>query len=104
MPFFGLMPSLEFMVGSGVDIERGLLVNPELKTTDDRIWRPATSSISSAADNAYRFYYGWKNVKAMGELAAHNMTAGTRRSKTFLDETLTVDEQGRLHSSFWDYD
>src|SRR5690606_30407987 len=25
MPFFGLMPSLEFMVGSGVDIERGLL-------------------------------------------------------------------------------
>src|SRR5690606_432238 len=38
MPFFGLMPSLEFMVGSGVDIERGLLVNPELKTTDAHIW------------------------------------------------------------------
>src|SRR5690606_38351894 len=33
MPCFGLRPSLEFMVGPGVDIERGRLVNPELKTT-----------------------------------------------------------------------
>ena len=75
MPFFGLMPSLEFMVGSGVDIERGLLVNPELKTTDAHIWAAGdVCQIWSADENAYRFYYGWKNVKAMGELAARNMT------------------------------
>jgi NAD(P)H-nitrite reductase large subunit len=99
------MPSLEFMVGSGVDIERGLLVSPELKTTDDRIWAAGdVCQIWSAADNGYRFYYGWKNVKAMGELAAHNMTGGKAPFQTFLEETLTVDEQGRLHSSFWDYD
>jgi NAD(P)H-nitrite reductase large subunit len=105
MPFFGLMPSLEFMVGSGVDIERGLLVSPELRTTDERIWAAGdVCQIWSAADNAYRFYYGWKNVKAMGELAAHNMTGGKAAFQTFLDETLTVDAQGRLHSSFWDYD
>ena len=105
MPFYGLMPSLEFMVGSGVDIERGLLVNPELRTTDDRIWAAGdVCQIWSAEDNAYRFYYGWKNVKAMGELAARNMTGGKAPFQTFLEETLTVDEQGRLHSSFWDYD
>ena len=38
MPFCGLMPSLNFMIGADVDIERGLLVNPELKTTNDSIW------------------------------------------------------------------
>jgi NAD(P)H-nitrite reductase large subunit len=105
MPFFGLMPSLEFMVGSGVDIERGLLVNPELKTTDAHIWAAGdVCQIWSADDNAYRFYYGWKNVKAMGELAAQNMTGGEAPFQTSMDETLTVDERGRLHSSFWDYD
>jgi NAD(P)H-nitrite reductase large subunit len=104
MPFFGLMPSLEFMVGSGVDIERGLLVNPELKTTDAHIWAAGdVCQIWSADENAYRFYYGWKNVKAMGELAAYNMTGSEEPFQTFIDETLTVDEQGRLHSSFWDY-
>jgi NAD(P)H-nitrite reductase large subunit len=104
MPFFGLMPSLEFMVGSGVDIERGLLVNPELKTTDPHIWAAGdVCQIWSADENAYRFYYGWKNVKAMGELAAHNMTGSEEPFQTFVEETLSVDEQGRLHSSFWDY-
>jgi len=105
MPFFGLMPSLEFMIGSGVDIERGLLVNPELKTTDAHIWAAGdVCQIWSADENAYRFYYGWKNVKAMGELAARNMTGSEEPFQTFVEETLTVDEQGRLHSSFWDYD
>ena len=104
MPFFGLMPSLEFMVGSGVDIERGLLVNPELKTTDAHIWAAGdVCQIWSADENAYRFYYGWKNVKAMGELAAYNMTGSEEPFQTFIEETLTVDEEGRLHSSFWDY-
>jgi hypothetical protein len=32
------------------------------------------------------------------------MTGGRTPFQTFLDETLTVDAQGRLHSSFWDYD
>lgn len=105
MPLFGLMPSLDFMVGSGVDIERGLLVNPELKTTDANIWAAGdVCQIWSPEENTYRFYYGWKNVKAMGELAARNITGAEESFHTFLDETLTVTGKGRLHSSFWDYD
>lgn len=105
MAFYGLAPSLDFMVGSGVDIERGLLVNPELRTTDPQIWAAGdVCQIWSPDENAYRFYYGWKNVKAMGELAARNMTGDQEPFHTFLDETLSVDEQGRLHSSFWEYD
>jgi NAD(P)H-nitrite reductase large subunit len=104
MPFYGLIPSLEFMVGSGVDIERGLLVNPQLRTTDPQIWAAGdVCQIWSPEDNAYRFYYGWKNVRAMGEIAACNMTGDDQSFQTFVDETLGVDRQGRLHSSFWDY-
>ena len=92
MPFYGLIPSLEFMVGSGVDIERGLLVNPELRTTDPHIWAAGdVCQIWSAEDNAYRFYYGWKNVKAMGELAARNMTGAEEPFQTFRRRDPEVD-------------
>jgi NAD(P)H-nitrite reductase large subunit len=105
MAFYGLVPSLEFMVGSGVDIERGLLVNPELHTTDPHIWAAGdVCQIWSAEENAYRFYYGWKNVKAMGEIAARNIAGAEQSFHTACDEILAVDGQGRLHSSFWEYD
>jgi NAD(P)H-nitrite reductase large subunit len=105
MPFYGLAPSLDFIAGSGVDIERGLLVNPELRTTDPHIWAAGdVCQIWSAEDNAYRFYYGWQNVRAMGEIAACNMTGANDSFRTFVDETLSVNGEGKLHSSFWDYD
>ncbi len=105
MPFYGLMPALDFISGSGVDIERGLLVNPELHTTDEHVWASGdVCQIWSAEENAYRFYYGWQNVKAMGEIAARNMTGANESFHTFLDESLTVDEASELHSSFWEYD
>ena len=104
MAFYGLAPALDFIAGSGVDIERGLLVNPELRTTDSNIWAAGdVCQIWSAEDNAYRFYYGWQNVKAMGEIAARNMTGANDSFETFVDETLEVDAKGKLHSSFWDY-
>jgi NAD(P)H-nitrite reductase large subunit len=105
MPFYGLAPALDFIAGSGVDIERGLLVNPELRTTDAHIWAAGdVCQIWSAEDNAYRFYYGGRNVKAMGEIAACNMTGGNESFRTFAEETLSVTDDGKLHSSFWDYD
>lgn len=104
MAFYGLTPMLDFVAGSGVDIERGLMVSPELHTTDENIWAAGdVCQIWSAEQNAYRFYYGWKNVKAMGEIAALNMTGGSESFHGAVDETLTLDENGTLHSPFWEY-
>lgn len=104
MPFFGLVPSVEFMVGSGVDIERGLLVSPELKTTDGHIWAAGdVCQIWSGEENRYRFYYGWKNVRAMGEVAARNMTGAGEAFVSTQDEKLRI-EDGRIHSPYWEYD
>ena len=43
-------------------------------------------------------------LRNMGEIAARNMTGDDQSFQTFAKETLAVDGQGRLHSSFWDFD
>ena len=105
MPFYGLMPALDFMIGANVDIERGLLVNPELKTTNDRIWAAGdVCQIWSPEENRYSFYYGWNNVKEMGHLAAHNMTGDNREIKTAQTNELKITKKGELHSPYWEHD
>ncbi len=105
MPFFGLLPEADFMMESGVDFERGLLVDTNLRTTDSSIWAAGdVCQIWSAEENRYRFYYGWKNVKKMGEIAACNMTGDDVAWETVTDEQLVIDDQGHIDSPFWDYD
>lgn len=107
MPFFGLTPTLGFMAGAGGDIERGLLVNPTLRTTDGHIWAAGdVCQIWSKEDNRYRFYYGWKNVKEMGRIAAHNMTGGRETVGKFEDAPLVIKGKTKktIYSPFWEYD
>ena len=104
MPSFGLTPSVEFMLGSGVDIERGLLVAPTLRTTGAGIYAAGdVCQIWSEEDNRYRFYYGWKNVRAMGELAARNMTGGDEAWAPAQNEKLGCTPEGAIFSPFWEY-
>jgi NAD(P)H-nitrite reductase large subunit len=104
MPFYGLTPSVEFMLGSGVDIERGLLVNPELRTTNESIYAAGdVCQIWSGPEKRYRFYYGWKNVRAMGELAARNLTGNNDEFEPTQDETLHIRDGATIHSPFWEY-
>lgn len=104
MPFFGLVPSVEFMLGSGVDIERGLLVNTALRTTDEHIYAAGdVCQIWSDAERRYRFFYGWKNVRAMGELAARNITGAADPFVAAQDEKLHISADGGIQSPFWEY-
>jgi len=104
MPFCGLMPSLNFMIGADVDIERGLLVNPELKTTNDSIWAAGdVCQIWSPEENCYLFYYGWHYIKEMGKIAAINMTGGKKKISTYQDDHLYINKQGEIDSPYWMY-
>jgi len=104
LSFCGLMPSLGFMAGAGVDIERGVLVDPHLQSTDKHIWAAGdVCQIWSPEENHYRFYYGWRNVKNMGRIAAFNMTGGSESISTFQDERLTATESGGIDSPYWQY-
>ncbi|MDH3475038.1 MAG: FAD-dependent oxidoreductase [Rhodospirillales bacterium] len=104
MPFYGLVPSVEFMLRSGVDIERGLLVDPWLRTTDENIWAAGdVCQIWSDEEKAYRFYYGWTNVRVMGEVVARNVTGADETFAGIEDERLRVDEKGHIYSPFWEH-
>ena len=104
LSFCGLMPSLAFMAGAGVDLERGVLVNPKLQSTDKSIWAAGdVCQIWSPEENRYRFYYGWRNVKKMGKIAALNMTGGDESIDTFPDEQLMTTNTGEIDSPFWQY-
>ncbi len=104
MPFYGIAPSLDFMVGSGVDIERGLLVSPNLRTTNENIYAAGdVCQIWTEAERRYAFYHGWKNVRAMGELAAKNITGANEPWVPSQDESLHVTNDGKIESPFWEY-
>ncbi|MBF0613523.1 MAG: FAD-dependent oxidoreductase [Magnetococcales bacterium] len=104
MSFYGLTPLVEFMVGTGIDIERGLLVNTNLRTSDPSIYAAGdVCQIWSEQENIYRFYYGYQNVRAMGAVAAINMTGGHEHFATTQEETLGRDSQGFIDSPFWSY-
>ncbi len=104
MPLYGLTPMVDFMSTAGVDIERGLLVNPQLKTTRDEVYAAGdVCQIWSAEQNEYRFYYGWRNVRTMGEVAARNMMGEEVPFTTDVDEHLVITDDGGISSPFWEY-
>ncbi len=104
MPFCGLVPAVEFMLSAGVDIERGLLVRPDLRTTGENIWAAGdVCQIWSDSDKEYRFYHGWRNVREMGELAARNMTGSDEEFVAEDDGRIWLDKGSNICSTFWEH-
>ena len=105
MPFYGLAPNVDFMSGSGVDMERGILVDGRLKSSIDGIWAAGdVCQIWSPELNGYRFYYGYRNVRRMGEVAARNMTGESIDFEEQGDESLKISDDGLLYSPLWEHD
>ncbi len=102
IPSCGLVPMVEFMLNAGVDIERGLLVTPELGTTHPHIWAAGdVCQIWNDEEKAYKFYHGWKNVRVMGELAARNIAGAHEIFDVKVEDRIEIDDQGNIHSTFW---
>ncbi len=104
LAFCGLMPKLDFMASAGLDVQRGLLVSPELATSNEHIWAAGdVCQIFSPEENRYRVSYDWKSVVNMGRIAACNMSGGHEVVNTFLEGDLLVDSEGHLDSPYWHY-
>jgi len=102
MAFCGIVPSVEFMLGAGIDIERGILVDPHLHTTDENIWAAGdVCQIWNDKAKTYNFYHGWNNVRIMGELAARNMSGADEVFDVNVEDRIEIDAQGQLRSTFW---
>lgn len=72
--FMGLIPNIRFIVGSGIDTERGILVNEYLQTNFKDIFACGDcAQIYNAAIKDYWISIGWENAVLQGRVAAHNL-------------------------------
>ncbi|MEZ5840120.1 MAG: hypothetical protein R3D02_06730 [Hyphomicrobiales bacterium] len=92
------------MLGAGVAHGRGILVDPQLKSSNEAIWAAGdVCQIWDAGHRDYRFYHGWRNVRLMGELAARNMTGADEPFDVTTELRIFLDEAGRIRSTFWEH-
>ena len=72
--FNGLIPNIEFARGSGLDIDRGILVDEYLKTNIEGIYACGScAQIYNPVVQSYTASIGWPNAVAQGEVAAMNL-------------------------------
>jgi NAD(P)H-nitrite reductase large subunit len=72
--FFGLVPDVGFLMRSGLDLDRGILVNDYLETSISGVF--AAGDCAQIYNPALRNYWvsiGWPNAERLGEIAARNM-------------------------------
>jgi len=73
----GVVSNLDFLEGSGLETERGILVDEHLRASQPDIY--ADGDIAQALDVAsgeYRLVTSWLNTQRQGEIAGTNMSGG----------------------------
>ncbi|HPQ42566.1 MAG TPA: FAD-dependent oxidoreductase, partial [bacterium] len=72
--FFGFKPDVDFLIRSGLDIDRGILVNDHLQTAHEDVYAAGDcAQVYAPQLKNYWVSVGWKNAMLLGEIAAHNM-------------------------------
>jgi len=75
--FFGLVPDVKFLAGSGLDIERGILVDEYLKTRFDRVYAAGDcAQVFHPGMKDYWVSIGYHNARTLGRIAASNLLGG----------------------------
>jgi len=90
--FFGLVPAVDFLLGSGLDIDRGILVDEHLQTSVPDVF--AAGDCAQVYNPEIRNYWvsiGWPNARLLGEVAAINMLGRERRADHIPANALEMD-------------
>jgi len=99
--FFGLIPDVDFLLGSGLDIDRGILVDESLATNVPNVH--AAGDCAQVYNPAIRNYWvsiGWPNAERLGEVAAHNILGETVRAGEPPESALSY-EGIQVNTSWW---
>ncbi len=100
--FLGMVPNISFALGSGIDTDRGILVNDHLKTNFNNVYAAGDcAQIYNPDIKSYWLSVGWKNAAVQGAVAAENLLGAgyviTPSPKSILSvEGFTVD------TSWWE--
>jgi len=102
MPFFGTLPAVDFMHGSGVEIEHAVRVDRGMRTANEDIWAVGDAcQLASGGDQPTAYmHFSRVDVVRMSEVAARNMTGGEARLQGLYEERLALSETGELESPY----
>jgi NADPH-dependent 2,4-dienoyl-CoA reductase/sulfur reductase-like enzyme len=99
--FFGLVPDVRFLARTGLQIDRGVLVDEYLNAGVEGIY--AAGDCAQVYHPNIRDYWvsiGHDNAVALGRIAAENLVGGKTRAEVSMQGILTV--QGiRVNTSWW---
>lgn len=99
--FFGFVPAVDFLRRSGLDIERGLLVNERLQTSQQGVYAAGDCAEIYRPDlRNYWVSIGWPNAQRLGALAARNML-GEALDTAGPAESVFEVEGIRVNTSWW---
>jgi NAD(P)H-nitrite reductase large subunit len=99
--FYGLVPNVEFLKRSGLDIERGILVDEYLRTRFHNVY--AVGDCAQVFNPDIRDYWvsiGYGNAVGLGRIAGLNLAGSTVRAEVEPESIFRID--GTIaHVSWW---
>lgn len=99
--FFGWRPQVDFLLRSGLDIDRGILVDEHLRTNFEDVF--AAGDCAQVYNPEIRNYWvsiGWPNAERLGKLAASNMIGDALQADESPQSVLELDGI-RTRTSWW---
>ncbi|MFH0958325.1 MAG: FAD/NAD(P)-binding oxidoreductase [Pseudomonadota bacterium] len=99
--FFGLAPDVRFLVRSGLDIDRGILVDEFLKTRFEGVF--AVGDCAQVYHPALRNYWvsiGYRNATTLGKIAASNLL-GSKVEALAKPESILEVGGVKVNTSWW---
>jgi NADPH-dependent 2,4-dienoyl-CoA reductase/sulfur reductase-like enzyme len=99
--FYGLVPDVKFLTRSGLDIDRGILVDEHLQTRHQDVYAAGDCSQVFHPDTRdYWVSIGYANACGLGRLAALNL-AGRKTQVKVPPESLFRLEGVKVNLSWW---
>lgn len=99
--FFGFEPDVEFLRGSGLNIERGILVNEYLQTNFPNVYSAGDcAQVYNPEIKNYWVSFGWPNAERLGAVAAHNILGETMATGQPPESALTLDGV-KVNTAWW---
>jgi NADPH-dependent 2,4-dienoyl-CoA reductase/sulfur reductase-like enzyme len=99
--FYGLVPNVKFLWGSGLDIERGVLVDEYLKSRFDHVYAAGDcAQIYHPGLRAYWVSIGAQNAREQGRIAAMNLLGGALSVDVPRESIFEVDGI-KVNTSWW---
>ena len=98
--FFGLVPDVKFLIGSGLQIDRGILVDDRLNTGFDGVY--AAGDCAQVFHPGLKNYWvsiGFGNAQNMGRIAALNLLGGVERATAEAADLFS--DRGVLANTSW---